>query len=364
MEYTIPDYYKKFRCIAADCPDTCCTGWKISIDEKTLEKYRDVDGAFGSRLKNSIDWEGGCFHQYEGRCEFLDEDGLCDLQREAGEDMLCRTCRRYPRHVEVFENRREYTLSLSCPEAARLILGNQGKAGFLHTVRQQRAEHFRDYDRLLFSMLLEARTVMYDILRDRNVDIGMRTGIVLAFGHDLQQRIGRGRTDKTGSLIKRYKSSRREEYFRDFFWKYRKRANKAAGLRDRMMAVFNELETVEPSWRAYLKKAGEKESVPECSRTEEIYREQLMIYFLSVYFCGAVYDGEAYAKVKFSALSTMWICSLARRGGGGMEAGYAEASYRFAREIEHSDKNLEFLEKKIMEDDLYSFDNIMILLLN
>ena len=47
-----------------------------------------------------------------------------------------------------------------------------------------------------------------------------------------------------------------------------------------------------------------------------------------------------------------------------MKSGYVEASYRFAREIEHSDKNLEFLEKKIMEDDLYSFDNIMILLLN
>ncbi len=29
MLYTIPDYYKEFSCIAADCEDTCCAGWQI-----------------------------------------------------------------------------------------------------------------------------------------------------------------------------------------------------------------------------------------------------------------------------------------------------------------------------------------------
>lgn len=35
MLYTIPDYYKEFSCIAADCEDTCCAGWQIVIDEKS-----------------------------------------------------------------------------------------------------------------------------------------------------------------------------------------------------------------------------------------------------------------------------------------------------------------------------------------
>ena len=34
MLYTIPDYYKEFSCIVADCEDTCCAGWQIVIDEK------------------------------------------------------------------------------------------------------------------------------------------------------------------------------------------------------------------------------------------------------------------------------------------------------------------------------------------
>ena len=37
MLYTYPHYYKKFRCIASECEDTCCAGWAITIDPKSLE---------------------------------------------------------------------------------------------------------------------------------------------------------------------------------------------------------------------------------------------------------------------------------------------------------------------------------------
>ena len=39
MEYIIPHYFDRFRCVAAECEDTCCAGWAIMIDEDTLEKY-------------------------------------------------------------------------------------------------------------------------------------------------------------------------------------------------------------------------------------------------------------------------------------------------------------------------------------
>ena len=125
MQYTFPNYYKEFSCIAGACPDTCCAGWQIVIDEKTQEKYRNYQGSFGNRLKNSIDWKDGTFQQYHGRCAFLNEENLCDIHIEAGHDALCRTCRRYPKHVEVYENEREVSLSLSCPAAARLKYGNK-----------------------------------------------------------------------------------------------------------------------------------------------------------------------------------------------------------------------------------------------
>ena len=42
MDYIYPEYYKEFKCIADKCPDTCCAGWKIMIDDKSLEKYRQL----------------------------------------------------------------------------------------------------------------------------------------------------------------------------------------------------------------------------------------------------------------------------------------------------------------------------------
>ena len=42
MEITRPDYYKEFSCIAGACPDTCCAGWQIVIDDKSLKKYKRV----------------------------------------------------------------------------------------------------------------------------------------------------------------------------------------------------------------------------------------------------------------------------------------------------------------------------------
>lgn len=50
MIYTVPHYYNHFKCIASECPDTCCAGWGIMIDRASLKKYREMDGPFGSRL--------------------------------------------------------------------------------------------------------------------------------------------------------------------------------------------------------------------------------------------------------------------------------------------------------------------------
>ena len=103
MRYVKPHYYDDFQCTADRCPDTCCAGWQIVIDEDSLEKYSQERGPFGNRLYASIDWEEGIFRQRKGRCSFLDENNLCDLYKELGKDALCKTCRMYPRHVEEYE---------------------------------------------------------------------------------------------------------------------------------------------------------------------------------------------------------------------------------------------------------------------
>ena len=63
MKYIKPDYYDDFQCIAGACPATCCAGWQVVVDDESLERYRMVEGEFGKRLQNEIDWEEGIFLQ-------------------------------------------------------------------------------------------------------------------------------------------------------------------------------------------------------------------------------------------------------------------------------------------------------------
>ena len=121
-----------------------------------------------SRLHNEIDWKEKCFRRYNGRCAFLNEEGLCDLYLEGGQSRaFCRTCRMYPRHEEEFEGLREISLSLSCPEAARMILNLEEPVRFLHGENPRRRETYRDFDYLLFTKLMDARAVIFRILQNR-----------------------------------------------------------------------------------------------------------------------------------------------------------------------------------------------------
>ncbi len=45
MIYTAPHYYNRFSCVASECADTCCAGWKIMIDPGSLKTYRQMKGA-------------------------------------------------------------------------------------------------------------------------------------------------------------------------------------------------------------------------------------------------------------------------------------------------------------------------------
>ena len=135
MRYLKPHFYDKFVCTAGDCPDTCCAGWQIMIDEDSLEKYKSVQGEFGKRLHNSINWEEECFCQNDRRCAFLNDGNLCDLYKALGPDALCDTCRLYPRHTEEFEGLRELSLSR---RRRRSFFPARSRSGFLRRRRTRR----------------------------------------------------------------------------------------------------------------------------------------------------------------------------------------------------------------------------------
>lgn len=379
MEIRVPDYYKKFKCTADRCPDTCCAGWQIVIDEKTLERYKKYPGPFGNRLANSIDWSEGVFLQYEeNRCAFLDENNLCDIYTEAGEKMFCRTCRTYPRHYEEFENVREISLAMSCPEAAKLILTKKEPVRFLTAEKQCREEVYETFDFLLYSKLTDARGIILEKLQDRKRPVKERIAMVLAFSHDLQNRLNRGNVMAMEDVFARYTAEGAEKRFAGRLDPYRDRTDSAKKLKKEMILQFSKMEVLRKSWPELLmdmRKASadqeldQKWNEKETSADLDIIAEQLMVYFVFTYFCGAVYDEEVYTKMTFSVIGTMMILEAAKclwaenEQMSKMEA-VLEAAKRYSREIEHSDENIILLEKLSRTEKVFTLQNLMMMLLN
>ena len=290
MEFTFPNYYKEFSCIAGSCPDTCCAGWQIVIDNKTLKKYQHFKGPFHNRLHNDIDWKEHVFRQYNRRCAFLNEENLCDIYTEAGPKMLCDTCRNYPRHIEGFEGLREISLSLSCPEAARILLSQKEKV------------HSR-----------------------------MNT------------------SDTSKDLFKN-------------MWK----------------TIVPEMEVLRPGWKEFLKErldslyisSGENDYIYQKSEFDfycpdwQIQEEQLLVYWIYTYFCGAVYDDEIFTKVKMAVVCTLFIHELdvgtylKNEHHFNLNA-QIQICYQFSRELEHSDLNLDKFQELMSENNIFSFENLL-----
>lgn len=124
MKVRVPNYFNEFKCIASECEDTCCAGWEIVIDDETYKRYENVEGEFGEILRSKIVKSDGenIFLLNNGNCSFLNEKKMCEIYINLGEDNLCYTCQQFPRYTEEFLDLKEVGLSLSCPEAARIIL--------------------------------------------------------------------------------------------------------------------------------------------------------------------------------------------------------------------------------------------------
>ena len=431
MIYTYPDYYKKFNCIADKCPDTCCGKWQIVIDDDSLERYQEYDGDYRPELHRKVNWKEGVFrHGRSGKCAFLRDDMLCDLYIHMGKESLCTTCREYPRHTEEFENVREVSLSLSCPEVARILMNITDKVTFV-TEEDDEDEVFDDFDYFLYSNLEDIREEILNVIQDRSVDIRSRIERVLQIGASAQRHYDEGDLVMWDECEERDKpeicrklefcpehsnTEINNEVFLDDEYVLLQR--QFGFLLDELELLYDDWEDVliesqsllfgdgegkftenqrlfEAWWRNNSEipggQPGQKsdavesvvtednviegdaaendktndnaaendvtedrsedieECVDELHMTMDIFLEQIIVYFISIYLLGAVYDDNISGKVNacvghavelYMLLMARWL----RNGETLSVDDLIELSYRYSREIEHSDENLEQVE--------------------
>ena len=366
MIYRFLNYYNEFHCIADKCEATCCAGWQIVVDEMSLRKYKKVKKEFQERIKKGVDFKEGVFFQKEKkRCAFLNEHNLCDMYIALGEDSLCETCKRYPRHIEEFENVREFSLSVSCPVVAKMLLSKKEPVTFYEKEIEAEEEVFDDFNPMLYEKLIEARQLFIELLQDRKLKIEHRMALCWTFAVEFQDTMDEGILLTQESM---------KEHIYDAKWRSKVLSESNIFCYENVKQLFGllwELEFLSDDWEdklieieqlLYQKGAMEYDKIQKEFLSWQIQEipewdiiaEQLLVYFVFTYFCGSIYDEYVASKMKLAIVSVCYIrefmiAKWIKNNGVFSRQELVQIVYRYSRELEHSDENLCMMDKLLEE---------------
>lgn len=339
----IPEYFSEFVCVGKDCADNCCIGWEIDIDWDTYEFYKNAEGAFGDRLRAETD--DGCFRMHNNRCAFLNGSNLCDIITELGEEHLCIVCAEYPRFTGQYGPIVERGLGMSCPAAAELIF--KSGMGFLEQELEGETE---EADEEFLNRLLFARGKIFDILRGGDLPVVERIASALCYAKSVQERINNNETFEGIEIrtnFDEFKNSPKEDIERQ------------------MLDVFDTLEVMDGRWTLELEKA--EKNVGEYPYENTFY-DKLAVYFVFRYFLKALFDCDIYSKTRLAAVSFLMIRRMdaARllQNGAFAFADRVEIAQIYSKQVEYSQDNLDALYDEFLFNDVFSLENLLIMILN
>lgn len=385
MKTRVPDYFQKFKCIASECEDTCCAGWEIVIDDESYQKYQKVEGKFGERLRSEIrkDGDENIFKSKGNDCAFLNGNKLCDLYTELGEEGLCYTCTQYPRYTEEFGSLREVGISLSCPEAARIILGSDRAVDFKVTDNPDEMPGYNDIDGMMFLYLLQCRSIVFRILQMEEMPLKVRAGVVLAFTDEVQEKIDEDLIDeikdvkekysnqdfilKTGEELGEYigeedsKYHNIKEYFNVFKGLKHINPNDPLGLDDVLRCYWNSPEDKE----LYLKKHRE---FKEYYKDQNYKFKNVLVYFIFRYYMKGVFDYDLLAKVKTALVSIVMMEELMMyrwlENGELTDADAVDIMHMYSKDVEHLEENVEKLAELFETVEEFKVEEILKVIMN
>lgn len=126
METVVLGKYLSFRCLAGDCPSTCCAGWNIFVDDRDYRAFQELEQVeLREDILSHIRKKGKQYffkNRADGSCAMLDADGLCRIQRNASEETLCNTCRKYPRLFYTAQEVLYLSMAASCPVVSEYLV--------------------------------------------------------------------------------------------------------------------------------------------------------------------------------------------------------------------------------------------------
>lgn len=310
MKIVKPTFYKNFKCIAGDCPDSCCQGWEVDADSDSLEYYKTLDNSL--EIKKRIDsvlskdeFDNTIFTLApKKRCPFLNDVNLCDMHIAIGGEHTPYTCRTFPRFIYDFGATREIGISFSCPVASDMMYNTESFD--FETEVNSDLPTLNDIDAEKYFLLYKGRAEAYKIAKDKSKSIRERLNDLLDLGVLLQEKLFP--YDEGGDDIA-------------FF------------------DVFKNPELINPEW----KEKVENFSLKQVSDTQS--NENILMYFLYKYLMQAVYDDDALSKIKMAVLGVL------------INTYFGEDSWTvhlWSKETEHSQYNMDRYKKLLKNADCLS----------
>ena len=383
MILVYPTYYDNFRCIADRCEDTCCAGWEIDIDDETYDKYLSVGGDFGARLIESIktygeesetpgedhteveresEDEGYELHGFrlsdDLRCPFLDDHNLCDIYKELGESALCEVCTNTPRNYLEYCDRREISISASCPEAARLIYGSPDKITFISKEVLGKIDVESDEEETeLGEFLIKVRDEAIRILQDRSRSISERIDIFMKHSEAVQEAINNWESSEEALPDEVIIQSGDITDIDDGYMSFLTRMSIYSGLAsigerwaDRVQLLYSTF-AVDDNRDIYLKAISDLNKYMQ--REDRLYEyEHLLVYYAFLLLNRSIDDYDYLTKAKLVVMS--YYMNRDMDAGVYIKKGELTREDRqenariYAREVEHAEENMADLEEELM----------------
>lgn len=308
-----PSFYKDFKCIAGDCPDSCCQGWEVDADEQSLEYYKTLTGDIRKRIDSVLDKDefGNTIFRlaHKKRCPFLNQENLCDMHIAIGGEHTPYTCRMFPRFINDFGGTREMGVSFSCPVASDMMWELTEPMHFVDELNDLPPE-LNEIDAQTYFYLTKARKKAFDIVQDRGLPVKQRLIKLLDFGVEIQQDL--------------------EEY--------QEGDNPIA-----FFDVFRNPELINPQWLERVENGSAKPV------SDEVFNENIASYFIFRYFLTAVNDYDVLSKIKMAVIGVLIVTY------------FGEDSWTihlWSKETEHSQYNMDRYKKLLKEAKCLSVNEL------
>ncbi|MGB3368240.1 MAG: flagellin lysine-N-methylase [Acidaminobacteraceae bacterium] len=225
-KYIYASYYKDFVCTNSACEDSCCTHWDVEIDKNTFEKYKKVKDEEVRKIidkyvcKNEESYDDNVDYgrvklTKNKNCPFLDDKKLCKIQINISEEYLSNVCHTFPRFTNLIDDVYENSMTLSCPESARIVLLKEEGISFdvegekLHKKIVSLDVNTKDkiHEATAVVEFHKLREFSIWIMKNRKYEIWERLLLLGYFHEELEILIKKNKTYKIAKLINSYKTN-------------------------------------------------------------------------------------------------------------------------------------------------------------